>query len=108
MEYEDEDTLLRNARKLAEAGNREEALKLVRRVVVSYPDQVDGWWVLANVTHETSEQRYALEQALAIQPDHPGALRMLEDIKKRRSPLWYGVAALTLVMIVMILILLLR
>ena len=105
---EDEDTLLRNARRLAEAGKKEEALKLVRRVVVSYPDQVDGWWVLANITDETSEKRYALEQALAIQPDHPGALKMFASMKKRRSPLWYGVAALLVIMALMIVFLLLR
>jgi predicted Zn-dependent protease len=112
MEYnEDDDTLLKNARRMAEAGQQEEALKLVRRVVVSYPDQVDGWWVLANLTDDMEEKRYALKQALALKGDHTGALKLQSTMKKRRFPswfLWFWAAALILVIMVIILLLFVR
>jgi predicted Zn-dependent protease len=110
MEYnEEDDTLLKRARHMAEAGQKEEALKLVRRVVVSYPDQVDGWWVLANLTDDLNEKRHALKQALALKGDHTGALKLQSTIKEeRRFPLWFWVAALILVSIVIFLLLFAR
>jgi len=112
MDYynEEDDTLLKRARLMAESGQPEEALKLVRRVVVSYPDQVDGWWVLANLTDDMNEKRYALNQALALKGDHTGALKLQSEIKERRIPfpLWFWVGALILVSIAIFLLLFVR
>ena len=59
------------------AGNRPAAYALFLALSHEYPGDVHAWLGLANVATSVDEQRNALEHVIALNPEHPQALRAL-------------------------------
>ncbi len=72
--------LLRMGVSAARAGNRVAARALFLALTREYPGDVRVWLGLASVATSSGEQREALEQVVAITPDHPQALRALANL----------------------------
>ncbi len=66
---------------LARQGHTVEALAYLRQAVSTEALTADVWLWLAHVTPDREEYRHCVAQALALQPDHPTALRMQQDIR---------------------------
>jgi hypothetical protein len=54
------------------AGNRDEALRLFAHALLIEPESELGWLWFAAVTDDPAEKRYALDRAIAINPDSIG------------------------------------
>lgn len=65
---------------LAQQGRRLEALPYLRYAVGNEPVNAEVWLWLAHITPDAQEYRHCVSQALAMQPDHPTALRMQTDL----------------------------
>lgn len=61
---------------LVQAGRKAEALPYLRYAAQVEPMTAEGWLWLAAATDNLEEYRYAVEQALRLNPYHPNALRM--------------------------------
>ncbi|MFP4321780.1 MAG: hypothetical protein ACLFTK_04935 [Anaerolineales bacterium] len=66
---------------LARNGNTVEALAYLRHAVTMEDITAEVWLWLAHVTPDPEEYRHCVAQALYLQPEHPTALRMQQDIK---------------------------
>jgi len=66
---------------LAQEGRRVEALAYLRRAVMTEPVSAEVWLWLAHVSPDPLEYRACVQHALALQSDHPTALRMQQDIE---------------------------
>jgi lipoprotein-anchoring transpeptidase ErfK/SrfK len=64
-------SMLRTAIEAATAGRREEALRLLRRVVADDLSNEAAWLWLAGVSHRPDETQAALERVRELNPDHP-------------------------------------
>lgn len=80
---------LRRAYTLIKQEQIDEALALLRPIVLSEPENVDAWWLLANAAVEPAEAREALIQVLRIDPDYanaPKAREMLDRLNEQFPP----------------------
>lgn len=80
---------LRRAYALIKQEQIDEALALLRPIVVNEPENVDAWWLLANAAVEPAEAREALIQALRLDPDYanaPKAREMLDKLNEQFPP----------------------
>lgn len=65
---------------LAQQGRKPEALAYLRQAVNTEPTSAEVWLWLAHVTPDVHEYRYCVRQALNLQPGHPTAQRMQQDL----------------------------
>lgn len=80
---------LRRAYTLIKQEQIDEALAILRPIVLNEPDNVDAWWLLANAAIEPAEARESLIQVLRIDPDYanaPKAREMLERLNEQFPP----------------------
>ncbi|MCC6801106.1 MAG: hypothetical protein IT325_13405 [Anaerolineae bacterium] len=80
---------LRQAYTLIKQEQIDEALALLRPIVVNEPENVDAWWLLANAAIEPDEAREALIQVLRLDPDYanaPKAGEMLDKLNEHFPP----------------------
>lgn len=80
------DQLLRMGANAARKGNRSAARALFLALTREYPDDARVWVGLAAVAADTAEQRHALEQALARDPQHPTARQRLAELDAAPPP----------------------
>lgn len=85
---------------LARQGRKLEALAYLRRAVMTEPANAEVWLWLAHVSPDLNEYRNCVYQALRLEPDHPTALRMQQDLEYQAyglpPPVLASDAALTL------------
>jgi len=75
--------LLRNAYDLIRAGNKQEALNNLLRIVRSNPDIPEAWYLLGLVLDDPQKQLYAFQQVLRLDPEH---LHAQQQIARLRTP----------------------
>lgn len=76
------DHLKQQVVQLAKAGKKKEAAQLVRDHVAQHPQDVNAWWLLANIVHHSKVKRHSLERVLALQPNHDQARQLLAKMDK--------------------------
>lgn len=80
---------LRRAYTLIKQEQIDEALALLRPIVLNEPENADAWWLLANAAVEPAEAREALLQVLRIDPlyaNAPKAREMLDKLNEQFPP----------------------
>jgi hypothetical protein len=65
---------------LARQGRKQEALAYLRQAVLTEPVAAEVWLWLAHVSPDLNEYRNCVHQALILEPEHPTALRMQQDL----------------------------
>jgi hypothetical protein len=71
---------LRQAFELMKQGNKSEAIVVVRGVLQDDMTNVNAWLLMANLLDDERKKRKALERVLAINSEHPGALKMMRNL----------------------------
>ncbi len=74
---------LHQAVELAQAGQRDEARRLLWEYLQTNPDQVVAWLWLAAVAADQPEYVRALNEVLRIEPGHPRARQLLDDFYRQ-------------------------
>lgn len=67
----------------------DDALAILRPIVLNEPENVDAWWLLANAAIEPAEAREALIQVLRVDPNYanaPKARDMLDRLNEQFPP----------------------
>jgi len=64
----------------------EEAIKIVKPITESEPENADAWWLLANAASEPRDARRALVNALKINPSYPKARDLLDKLNELHPP----------------------
>lgn len=80
---------LRRAYTLIKQEQIDEALAILRPIVLNEPDNADAWWLLANAAIEPAEARESLIQVLRLDPDYanaPKAREMLDRLNEQFPP----------------------
>ncbi len=80
---------LERAFKLIKRDQTDEALSILRPIVVEEPDNVHAWWLLAYAETEPRTVREALVKVLSLDPDYanaPKAREMLEKLNDEFPP----------------------
>jgi len=80
---------LRRAYTLIKQEQIDEALAILRPIVLNEPENVDAWWLLANAAIEPAEARESLIQVLRLDPDYanaPKAREMLDRLNEQFPP----------------------
>ena len=72
--------LRRTVIQMAKQGQTKAALNLVRDHVKQHPNDVDGWWLLANMVKNPEIQRRCLEKIIELDPDHTKARQKLSQL----------------------------
>lgn len=67
-------------------GRKSQAQALLARLVQQEPQLADAWVALAACLEAPDRQRYCLERALALAPEHPQALRALNALSGIGQP----------------------
>jgi hypothetical protein len=75
------DQTLSQAYSLIEAGNPQEAKRLLQALTVTEKNNADVWWVYAHAVDEPDTARQALNNVLRIDPDYPGARDLLTTLE---------------------------
>ncbi|MEM8533237.1 MAG: hypothetical protein AAGF95_20520 [Chloroflexota bacterium] len=90
-------TLLRDAVQAQKQGSHTKARSLLRVLTIHHPEEIRAWLLLAMVAADRDEQRFALEQVIAYEPDHPLAKRVLATLQNTtpQKPSTDGVGAQT-------------
>lgn len=78
--------VIEQANQLIKAGQREKAYHLLRDFVFDFPDEPQVWWLIANLTQDLQEKRYALEQILKTHPNSKKVLAMLDSLPSANMP----------------------
>jgi hypothetical protein len=73
---------MERAFKLIKRDKTDEALKILRPVTESEPDNVDAWWLLAYAATEPREVREALVKVLRLDPEYTNAPKAREMLAK--------------------------
>jgi hypothetical protein len=73
---------MERAFKLIKRDKTDEALKILRPVTESEPDNVDAWWLLAYAATEPREVREALVKVLRLNPEYTNAPKAREMLAK--------------------------
>ncbi|MBN1679478.1 MAG: tetratricopeptide repeat protein [Anaerolineae bacterium] len=68
---------------LVQAQRKDEALAYLRHAARHEPINADGWLWLAAATDDYEEYRHCVNQALTIDPQHPVARRMREQLDRQ-------------------------
>ena len=68
------------------AGRRERGLALLRQVLEQAADSEEAWWWLSQATDDLAERQQALQQVVALNPQHPEARARLIDVRLQRLP----------------------
>jgi hypothetical protein len=71
---------LRKALDFLKAGNAAKARPILVRILKEDPEIEQAWYMLSFVVSEYTKQKYAIEQVLRINPNHPKARARLEKI----------------------------
>lgn len=69
--------------KAAKDGDRREARRMFAAIVRDEPDDLMGWWHLANVTDDSEQKAQCLRQVLRIDPSHTAARAMLTTVEQQ-------------------------
>lgn len=77
--------VIEQANQLIKAGQRENAYRMLQELVFNYPDETKAWWLIANLTSDMQEKRYALEQVLRIRPDFEKAREQLAKLPSNQN-----------------------
>lgn len=80
---------LRRAYTLIKQEQIDEALAILRPIVLNESENVDAWWLLANAAIEPAEARESLIQVLRLDPDYanaPKAREMLDRLNEQFPP----------------------
>jgi len=72
-------SLLRQAKRTADAGKRAAARQLYREIVEEAPASVDGWLGLARVAADADEEEAAYRRVLELEPENEAALDALGE-----------------------------
>jgi hypothetical protein len=70
---------------LIESGRKAEALPYLRYAVQNEVATAEGWLWLAAATDDLEEYRYCIDQALRLDPFHPTAQRMRNELERLES-----------------------
>jgi hypothetical protein len=62
--------------------DKPQALAIIKNVVEQQPENVEGWWLLANAAPSTVEQVLACQKVLALEPGHQAAGDRLHELQK--------------------------
>lgn len=81
LSLEEQRQLLDEAKELIVSGDREEALKIVVRVLQSNKNNAEAIWMYINLTPNRSNIEPALKKLLVIQPQHLKAQTMLRKLE---------------------------
>jgi hypothetical protein len=68
----------------ARAGQRDDAVRMLRQIVADDPQNADAWMWLGGIAPDGHEQRAALERAISIAPHNQRAKRGLEWLRETR------------------------
>ncbi len=80
------DSPLQEAERLFRAGQKVEALRLVKSVLAADRRNVDAWWLAARAAPSQEEARVALRVVLKLQPDRADARAALERLEAAIPP----------------------
>ena len=72
---------------LVQAGQKAEALAYLRHAARTEEIGVEGWLWLAAATDDLEEYRYCVEMALQLDPYHPIAQRMRDELARQGRPI---------------------
>ncbi len=87
----DNDSLLQRASSLAENGNFDLARKFVIQAIKNNQQDLEAWWAMAHVARTDKERNRAVSKVLQLDPSHPHALHMRDQIRAGSiPPLDYG------------------
>jgi len=76
-------TQLRQAYTLIKAGQKSDAMELIRPILAQQPDYVDAWWLAAFAAPGPRESAFACQKVLTLKPDHWPAQQMLSEQQRR-------------------------
>ncbi len=76
----DTPSMLKRAAQLMKDGDRDGAKKLVAGVLQVSKNQPDAWYLYACLTDDPNKRVQALQQALALSPNHTRAQQMLSEL----------------------------
>ena len=74
-------SLLHDAVQAQKQGSHTKARSLLRVLTIHHPEEIRAWLLLATVATDRDEQRFALEQVIAREPNHPLAKRGLATLQ---------------------------
>lgn len=75
--------VLQQAYMLVEAGQAEEARRLVESVLEAEQANPDAWWIYAHAVDDPVRARQALNEVLAINPDYPGVAQLIATLDEQ-------------------------
>jgi hypothetical protein len=78
----DTPSMLRRAAQLMKDGDKDGAKKLVAGVLQVGKDHPDAWYLYACLTDDKNKKMQALQQTLALSPNHTRAQQMLSELNK--------------------------
>ncbi len=64
----------------------DEAIRIIRPITQSEPDNADAWWLLANASSEPRDARQYLVNVLKINPAYPKARDLLDMLNEQYPP----------------------
>lgn len=76
---------LKEAYALIKAERRPEAYELIAPILVQQPDYTDAWWLAAHAAPTLRAAAAACQKVLALQPNHPQARLMLDELRRRMA-----------------------
>jgi hypothetical protein len=79
------DEVLQDAVQLCQAGNKQQAAKLLVSLLTKEPSNEQGWWLLAACVETPERQHDCLERVLRINPEHLGARMFLTRLDNNQS-----------------------
>lgn len=77
--------LLKQAITLAKEGKRQEAGRVVRAVLKQDPNNIDAWWMMANLLEDRDKALKCVEKVLEINPNHRPARKKLQELRPERG-----------------------
>jgi hypothetical protein len=76
---------LKEAYALIKAERRPEAYELIAPILAQQPDYTDAWWLAAHASPTLRAAAAACQKVLALQPNHPQARLMLDELRRRMA-----------------------
>ncbi len=76
---------LKEAYALIKAERRPEASELIAPILAQQPDYIDAWWLAAHASPTLRAAAAACQKVLALQPNHPQARLMLDELRRRMA-----------------------
>lgn len=72
---------LREAFELMKQGEKNQAMMIVRGILRENRQNVDAWWLMANLLEDEDKILKCLNQILELNPEHRGARKKLESLR---------------------------